>query len=176
MEKKELIGSFFKFLENKEDREIRLQAQFTFTPDDINWEGLAYNLTDLNLIKDTDNMSNIVWDKLDQSSFDVLNWVIQNSPDNVDMTKIDINQSGIIGLLAKKDIDIPWGKVIIDDYVDAMNAYRYGKEFIDWDNQIDYTSATALKFFAFKDPDILDVNKIDASIPGMDKIIEKLKK
>ena len=92
------------------------------------------------------------------------------------MTKVDINQSGIIGLLAKKDIDIPWGKVIIDDYVDAMNAYRYGKEFIDWDNQIDYTSATALKFFAFKDPDILDVNKIDASIPGMDKIIEKLKK
>lgn len=176
MEKKELIGSFFKFLDDKEDREIPLRAQFSFTPDSIDWERLPYNLEDLNLIKDTDNIDKIIWDKVKQSDFDVLNWVIQTTPDKVDMNKIDINQSGIIGLLSKQDLDIPWEKVIIDDYVDAMNAYRYGKYFINWDKQIDYTSATALKFFAMKDPDILDVNKIDASIPGMDKIIERLRK
>lgn len=176
MEKKELIGSFFKFLDDKEDREIPLRAQFSFTPDSIDWERLPYNLEDLNLIKDTDNIDKIIWDKVKQSDFDVLNWVIQTTPDKVDMNKIDINQSGIIGLLSKQDLDIPWEKVIIDDYVDAMNAYRYGKDFINWDKQIDYTSATALKFFAMKDPDILDVNKIDASIPGMDKIIERLRK
>ncbi len=176
MEDKKKIGNFFKFLKDKEDREIPLRAQFSFTPESIDWEGLEYGLDDLNLIKDTDSQENIVWDKVNQSSFDVLNWVVQNSSDNVDMSKIDVNQSGIIGLLSKHDIDIPWEKVIIDDYVDAMNAYRYGKDFIDWDKQIDYTSATALKFFAMKDPDILDVNKIDASDPKMEKIIEKLKK
>lgn len=157
------IGEFFKFLRDKEDRPIPLQAQFTFTPEDIDWEGLAYNEKDLNLIKDTDNLDNVVWDKVDQSKFDILKWVIQNSKENVDPAKININEKGIVGLLSKERPDlINWDKFKIDSYVKAMNAIRYGEDKVNWDN-IDYSDYPTLAILSKKKPEVLDKSKIDMS-------------
>ena len=118
-EKNPVIGDMFKFLRDKEDRPIPLQAQFTFTPEDIDWEGLSYDEKDLNLIKNTDNIDKIVWDKVDQSKFDVLKWVIENSSKNIDKSNININEKGIVGLLHKNDRSdiIDWDKYKIDSYV-----------------------------------------------------------
>lgn len=157
------IGDFFKFLRDNEDRPIPLQAQFTFTPEDIDWEGLAYDEKDLNLIKDTDNIDKIVWDKVDQSKFDILKWVIQNSKDNVDPAKININEKGIVGLLSKERPDlIDWKNFKIDSYVKAMNAIRYGEDKVEWDN-IDYSDYPTLAIISKKKPGVIDKSKVDMS-------------
>ena len=95
------IGEMFKFLRDNEDRPIPLKAQFKFTPDVIDWEGLAYDIQDLDLIKGSNNEKNIIWDKVPQSDFEVLRWVMNNYPDKINPKKIDINQKGVAGLLAK---------------------------------------------------------------------------
>ena len=100
------IGKLFNFLKDKEDRPIPLKAQFKFTPENIDWEGLAYDQKELNLIKDTDNLENIVWEKVPQDT-ENLKWIIRNSPNNVRMSSIDINDSGMISLLGSNEVKVP---------------------------------------------------------------------
>ena len=100
------IGKLFNFLKDKEDRPIPLKAQFKFTPENIDWEGLAYDQKELNLIKDTDNLENVVWEKVPQNT-ENLKWIIRNSPDNVRMSSIDINDSGMISLLGSNEVKVP---------------------------------------------------------------------
>ena len=174
MAEKATIGNFFKFLRDKEDREIPLKAQFSFTPDAIDWDGLAYNLNDLNLIKQTDNAKNIVWDKVNQSDFNVLNWVIQNAPDNLDIDKIDINQKGILSRLNKYAPDqIPYERLMVSGYVQAMHALRSAKDKIDWDTQFDYDDPTGVSFMMQNAPELLSLGKIDRSNPKMVDILSK---
>jgi hypothetical protein len=158
------IGEFFKFLRDKEERPIPLQAQFTFTPEDIDWEGLAYNEKDLNLIKDTDNIDKIVWDKVDQSKFDILKWVIENSSKNIDKSNININEKGIVGLLHKNNRSdiIDWDKYKIDSYVKAVNAIRFGEDNVNWNN-IDYSDYPTLKILSKRKPEVIDKSKVDMS-------------
>jgi len=163
-DKNPVIGQFFKFLRDKEDREIPLQAQFTYTPDDIDWEGLAYNIKDLNLIKDTDNLDKIIWEKVPQNDFDVLRWVIQNAPEKLDKSKIDYNAKGVVGLLAKTNPDlVDWSNYKIDTYVKAMQAVRSGGDKIDWDRQVDYSSYPTVKYLVKNAPDKIDKSQVDMS-------------
>ena len=172
---KELLGSFFNFLKDKEDREVPLRAQFTFTPDSIDWEGLKYDIEDLNLIKNTDSMDNIVWDKVDQSNFEVLNWVIKNAGDNVDLENIDINREGILPLLGKHAADsIPWDKVKINSYSDAMLATRIAKDKINWNEQVDFTQYPTVKFLHMKEPGLIDKSNIDTSDEKFAKLLDKV--
>jgi len=162
-ERNPAIGEMFKFLRDKEDRPIPLRAQFTFTPEDIDWAGLKYNENDLNLIKQTDNIDKIVWDKVDQSDFSTLKWVIQNSPENIDPENIDINAKGILGLIAQKRPElINWDDYKIDSYVKAMGAVRHGGDDVNWNN-IDYTSAPTISFLLKRKPEVIDKSKLDMS-------------
>ena len=174
MAEKQTIGNFFKFLRDKEDKEIPLRAMFTFTPNDIDWDGLGYSISDLDLIKKTDNLENIAWDKVDQSEFEVLNWVIKNSPENIELDKIDINRKGILALMAKfAPDDIPFDKVKVSGYVEAMNALRYGRDNINWSEQVDYTSFPAVKYLLQTAPEIVDKSKIDSSNEMMASLLSK---
>ena len=162
-ERNPAIGEMFKFLRDKEDRPIPLRAQFTFTPEEIDWAGLKYNENDLNLIKQTDNIDKIAWDKVDQSDFGTLKWVIQNSPDNIDPENIDINAKGILGLIAAKRPElINWDDYMIDSYVKAMGAVRHGGDDVNWNN-IDYTSAPTISFILKRKPEVIDKSKLDMS-------------
>jgi len=162
-DKNPAIGEMFKFLRDKEGRDIPLKAQFTFTPDDIKWDELAYDVNDLILIKDTDNLENIVWEKVPQSNFETLRWVIQNSPENVDVSKIDVNAKGVVGLLAKDRKDaIDWDKYTIDSYTKAMAALRHGGDDVNWNN-IDYSDYPTLYMLNNKKPEVIDKSKVDMS-------------
>lgn len=175
MAEKATIGKFFQFLRDKEDREIPLRAQFTFTPDAIDWEELAYSIEDLNLIKDTKSEENIVWDKVNQSDFDVLNWVMKNSPDNLQLGNVDVNAKGILALLAKHAPEqIPFEKIQIKGYVEALQALRHGKDKINWSEQVDYTSFPAVKFLMQKAPEVVDKSKIDTSDPKFKELLDKI--
>jgi hypothetical protein len=174
MADKATIGAFFKFLRDKEDRPVPLRAQFTFTPNDIDWEDMAYSIEDLNLIRDTKNEENIVWDKVNQSDFDVLNWVMKNSPENLELGKVDVNAKGILALLAKHAPDqIPFENIKIKGYVEALQALRHGKDKINWSEQVDYTSFPAVKFLLQKAPEVVDVSKIDKSDPKFAELLDK---
>ena len=174
MADKATIGAFFKFLRDKENRAIPLRAQFTFTPDAIDWEDMAYSIEDLNLIKDTNSEENIVWDKVNQSDFEVLNWVIKNSPENIKLDNIDINASGILALLAKHAPDsIPFDRIFIQGYPAAMQGLRHGKDKINWSEQVDYTSFPAVKFLLSKEPELVDVSKIDRSDPKFKELLDQ---
>ena len=171
MAEKATIG---KFLRDTEDRQIPLKAQFTFTPGDIDWEDLAYSIEDLNLIKDTKSEENIVWDKVNQSDFDVLNWVMKNSPENLELGNVDINAKGILALLAKHAPDqIPFEKIKISGYVEALQALRHGKDKINWSEQVDYTSFPTVKFLLNKAPELVDLSKIDRSDSKMAELVDK---
>jgi len=161
-DKNPAIGEMFKFLRDKEDRPIPLKAMFTFTPEEIKWDELSYDVNDLDLIKDTDNIKNIVWDKVPQSDFNVLRWVIQNDPDKIDRDMIDYNAKGVVGLLAKTNPElVDWSKFKIDSYVKAMQAVRSGKDEVDWSNQLDYNDIPTMKFMAKNAPELVDKSKIE---------------
>lgn len=168
---KQKIGKFFAFLKDKEDRDIPLKAQFTFSPESIDWNELGYDVNDLDLIKQTDNIENIVWDKVDQSDFAVLKWVINNTPKKIDPSKIDINTRGIAGMLAKANPDIiDWSKFIIDDFMKAKTAARYGGDEINWDN-IDYSNRGAVLGLHKIKPEVIDKSKIDPNAEWASKIL-----
>ena len=155
------IGEMFKFLRDNEDRPIPLKAQFKFTPDVIDWEGLAYDIQDLDLIKGSSNEKNIVWDKVPQSDFEVLRWVMNNYPDKINPKKIDINQKGVAGLLAKTKPELlNWDSYTVDTYVKAMQGLRIAKDLIDWENKLDYNDLPTMKFMSQKAPELVDKTKI----------------
>ena len=156
------VGEFFKFLRDKEKKEIPLKAQFAFTPENIDWENLAYDENDLNLIKDTNSMDNIVWDKVPQNTIASLRWIINNAPDKLDASKIDPNAAGVVGLLAKSKPEIiNWDGFVVDSYAKAMQGLRAGKDKIDWSTQVDYNNFPTMKFMAKHGPELIDKSKIE---------------
>jgi len=151
----------YRFLRDKEGIPIPFKAQLAYTPESIDWNGLAYDENDLNLIRDTNNMDKIAWDKVNQSDFGILKWVIQNSPENIDPENIDINAKGILGLIADKRPElINWDDYMIDSYVKAMGAVRHGGDYVNWDN-IDYTNAPTISLLLKRKPEVIDKSQLD---------------
>ena len=172
-EKRERIGKFFNFLKDKEKKDIPLQAQFTFTPENISWDELAYNERDLDLIKQTDNIDKIVWDKVDQSNPDTLAWIFDNAPNKFDISKVDPNERKLFGKVVKNAADqVDWDKIKIDAYVKAVFAIRYGGDNVNWNN-IDYSDYGTVVYLYKNKPDVLDLSKIDTENPRLADFINK---
>ena len=86
---------------------------------------------------------------------------MNNYPDKINPKKIDINQKGVAGLLAKTKPELlNWDSYTVDTYVKAMQGLRIAKDLIDWENKLDYNDLPTMKFMSQKAPELVDKTKI----------------
>ena len=176
------IGNLFTFLKNREDRPIPLKAQFKFTPDQIDWEGLAYNESELDLIKSTDSIENVVWSKVPTDT-STIKWIIKNSPDNLNLDIVDVNSPGMISALAEAGIKIDSERLDkdlkIDKYSQLLGLYRhYDLEKLNLNEMVDFSVVSVAKWFssiAKKDEElakrIIDFSKFNTDNPEIEKLV-----